>query len=187
MKKIKKHCFYCNKIFNSYISNNRKYCSKLCWKKSIFGHPQTNTGKTWFKKGHKSGMTGRYHSDITKRKIGLAHKGIKLSKKWRKNISNGLKGFPHFKKHTMGRYKNSQGYILLYKPNHPHLTDNRGYVFEHRLIMEKHLGRYLKPEEVVHHINEIRDNNQIENLMLFKNIGYHWSYHRKIKKLIEKN
>jgi hypothetical protein len=39
--------------------------------------------------------------------------------------------------------------------------------------MEKHLGRYLTEEEVIHHINGERDDNRIENLMLFENHSAH--------------
>lgn len=56
-------------------------------------------------------------------------------------------------------------YVYIFKPDHPH-AENKGYIFEHRLVMEKHIGRYLTREEVVHHINGIKNDNRIENLMI---------------------
>jgi hypothetical protein len=83
-----------------------------------------------------------------------------------------LSGAKHFN-WKGGRHKHSLGYILVLSPNHPYPSKKEGYVFEHRLVMEKHIGRHLLPKEVVHHINNITDDNRIENLMLFSSNGEH--------------
>ncbi len=71
------------------------------------------------------------------------------------------------------------GYKWIYTPEHPCAT-KQGYYPEHKLIMEKYLGRILEPFERVHHINHIRDDNRrIENLMLMT-VSSHSSYHAKI-------
>ncbi len=65
-----------------------------------------------------------------------------------------------------------EGYILVKCNNHPYANQN-GYVREHRLVMEELLGRYLEPNEVVHHKDEDPSNNSIDNLTLYKSNGEH--------------
>lgn len=75
-----------------------------------------------------------------------------------------------------GWHVGDHGYVRVLVPDHPE-SDSRGYVYEHRLVMEKKIGRRLRPGEVVHHINHVRGDNRPENLRLFENHSDHIKYH----------
>ena len=74
------------------------------------------------------------------------------------------------------RYIVKNGYKKILQPNH-HRSDNYGYVFEHILVMERHLGRNISSPEVIHHIDHNKLNNDPSNLMIFKNNKDHIAYH----------
>ena len=80
-----------------------------------------------------------------------------------------------------GKRTVKEGYVLVYAPDHPNCHKD-GTMYEHQIIMEKHIGRLLKKDEVVHHINGNRSDNRIENLMLLTN-----SDHAKLHALIRKS
>jgi hypothetical protein len=61
-----------------------------------------------------------------------------------------------------GRYANTDGYICILIPG----PGRSKYILEHRLVMERHIGRPLLSDEVIHHKNGNKQDNRIENLEL---------------------
>ena len=84
-------------------------------------------------------------------KTALQRRGGALAPGWR----GGRHAFPSLK-----------GYITL------QVGPNKR-MFEHRVVMERHLRRKLQPSEVVHHRNGNRADNRISNLVICKSTGYH--------------
>ena len=88
-----------------------------------------------------------------------------------------------------GKYKDGNGYIWIYMPNHP-FANVRKYVKRANLVMEKHLGRPLIFPELIHHKGihfpigsiENRQDDTIENLQLFTNVSEHMKFHHHIKR-----
>ena len=180
---MKKICLFCKKEFIT-DKSNRKYCSRKCFGKStrnqvevvcdtcektIIKYPscinphnfcsRQCSGK--FKIGKSSPNKGKHITNSTSFKKGKDHplwKGGKRKKPDRK-------GF----------------YMQILNPSHPN-CDVMGYVSEHRFVMEKHIGRFLFPEEIVHHINGKKNDNRIENLALLATTSAHTKLHAQLRK-----
>jgi hypothetical protein len=97
------------------------------------------------------------------------------TEQWRKNIGESNKGKfvprgtdnPNWKG---GKFINECGYEMT-------RVSPEGYRCEHRLLMEKHIGRPLRDDEIVHHINEIKADNRIENLQIMTRAEHALHHH----------
>jgi len=192
---IKCICKICKKKFHikPYRRNVAKFCSYKCYWKSLQDKigKQSNQWKGgkvkricqscqkefWIypsnlKKGGKF-CSNKCHS---KSRIGIIPpysfpKGHIPWMKGRKNPRWIGKNNPRWN----GGRSNWGKYIFIYHPKHS--FNNHGYVAQHRLVMEKHLGRYLTKKEVVHHINGNTSDNRLKNLKLFPNQSEHMKFH----------
>lgn len=122
---------------------------------------------------------GRKLSQEERERISKLHKGKVVSKETREKMSKSMKkgGIGHKK-------KRKDGYITIYFPDHPK-SASTGYIMEHILVMECLIGRHLKDDEVVHHINNKRDDNRKENLQLMT-FKEHAGFHMKQRHLKKK-
>ena len=77
-----------------------------------------------------------------------------------------------------GRKIDLDGYVLVRSPkDHPYSRSrknrNYGIIYEHRLVAEQKLGRFLLPSEVVDHIDGLHLHNHPDNLRVFPSNSAH--------------
>ena len=128
---------------------------------------------------HKEWLIHQYKDlDKTIREIALEFGYSKSTiSKWLHKYNISVRG--RGRRETKGYAKiDSCGYILILKHDHPN-CNSAGYMKEHRLIMEQHLGRYLEKDEFVHHKDGNRLNNYIGNLEILDKSHHnstHWEF-----------
>ena len=81
-----------------------------------------------------------------------------------------------------GKTIGSNGYVKVLVGTGHHLADSKGYAYEHRLLAEKKLGRRLLHNEVVHHADANRENNSVDNLVVYSSAAEHHVEHRSVGK-----
>jgi hypothetical protein len=124
------------------------------------------------------GLREKIEVDLLTQRECAAHYGCSLSLIHQRCKRLGLKtqrtGPRSGERHPnwKGGTKQVGRYLYRYQPDHP-LATKSGYVLDHRLKMEAHLGRALLRSEVVHHRNGDPLDNRIENLEVFQTNADH--------------
>lgn len=131
-------CVMCGKEFNTRKDSKVKFCSRKCYWKSLV-KDRTKVcpicGKTFNKKGADMFCSNKC--------LGISKRG------------------EHHPNWKGGKTTDENGYVSVWTEE-----SNKGInrVKEHRLVMEKHLGRKLRSDEIVHHKDHNPSNNDISNL-----------------------
>lgn len=165
MPKIIK-CHYCGKervVTPAYYDRvmSRKptgYSCKECWNKN------ENMKGTHYEIHNKIVTSEKHRNKLSKTLKGISHG---LMSEEQKNILKTFRGNKHHA--WKGDIKYSRGYKFI--------TINNERVSEQSEIIKKYFGRYPIKPELIHHINLIRDDNNIQNLMLLKNRAAHRRIH----------
>lgn len=124
-------------------------------------------------------MLGRKQPKSVCKKISIGNKGKKRSLETKMRMKASFKKGKEHHLWKGGRIGDGRGYILLWT--------EEGYIEEHRFVMEKILGRKLTSKEQVHHINENRSDNRLENLQLCADYKEHMAIHRKVQEVENQN
>lgn len=188
-------CKNCGKIFFDYIVNHRIYCSHKCAniasapirrRRIIFKCEVCGSEISIIKSTLKFRKKVRYCS------YKCLSIGMKQKNKWTEKECLECKNrFEILKSRTKRKFCSlicSKRWRIKYPPNKRNgywmengykvlYVQNGNGIKEHIQIMEESIGRKILSNEVVHHINEIKDDNRIENLQLMTR-GEHSSYHR---------
>ena len=152
-------CSYCNGSFELWRNDLKEvnFCSRVC-----------SASRPEFKQ--KVAITG------------LKNKGKKISpedlakRNFKKGESHHLWKGGISLRNRKGNYKNYKIKYVRCPEEYKEMARKDGYVMEHRLNVAISLNRTLSRVEVVHHIDHNPENNNINNLMLFKNNSEHKKY-----------
>jgi HNH endonuclease len=190
MPKIEKTC-ECGQQFSTFPSQNSEHCSRACSSRFIPRKKRTGDtvpcevcatpfyrNPTEAKKGR-----GRFCSrdchNVAQTKVPVVNTCPVCGKE--RSLKPSQAGVLHCSREcqTLGRIKrptgeihngrpvklDAQGYRMIWEPSHPNKS-MKGWQYEHRLVAEASLGRYLTSDEQVDHINEIKGDNEPGNLQV---------------------
>ncbi|MGE7843906.1 HNH endonuclease [Lysinibacillus sp. NPDC093712] len=164
MSKIEVTCAICNKVENKNPCDARRY--KTCSLECRGGYSKQILSTSLEKECEICGELFKVKkSHFSKRfTCGGSCKYLRIAKNHK---AKGLRG-ESCHKWKGGRFVHETGYVFIHAPENA-MANSRGYVREHRLVMANYLGRPLERDEIVHHIDGNKENNDVSNLQLMDN------------------
>ena len=153
-------CKHCGKI-RSFIKRDyggQQYCSHLCANRANRKFGSDNPA--WHERPKLLLGEENWRKRPYKRLCSICGKGFE-SHGYREYCSDECRKTNRGRFHTK---KTKDGYEYTYWPEYPGATKH-GYVATHRMIWEQHHSKQLSPGWVVHHLNGIKDDNRIDNLL----------------------
>lgn len=149
---MKIKCLICKTEFVTYPSRIKiglgKYCSKKC-----------SDSVTLIRKGHPS---YKFWQGKERQNLLETNSAKTMFKKGNRPWNLGIDWIEmrgeNSPRWNGGRYVDVSGYVMV------NIKGEKMY--EHRYIMEKKIGRKLRKDEHIHHINHIKTDNRLENLII---------------------
>lgn len=150
-RRSERGCAQCDAVFYPETDPDQRFCSKQCYdrwqRRNRSAKVCTVCGiQFWLKPSQVAHVTGRFCS-----------RKCESASRIKRPLAREYNGRP--------AALDNAGYVRVFEPSHPKAM-NGGWAFEHRLIVEKQLGRQLAPDEHVHHVNGKKDDNRPENLVV---------------------
>jgi len=194
VSRVSHSCLVCGKEFIAPKCEGRKFCSRKCSfvnkTKPMIPTICKNCGIEFmanekFTKNGRAFLCSKKCSGewYTKNYVGEKHHafGKEFSDEHKKKIGDSCRGDKNWR--WKDGSKMAKGYVFLTIPHET--TNDKRYVQEHRLVAEKALGRPLKYDEVVHHVNGDKADNRNNNLLICTK-SYHSWLHRKMSNLYQR-
>jgi predicted transcriptional regulator len=159
-------CPVCGGHFNT-KNPNKKYCSDKCLRKQKQINYKNKHGDLLFIRRFGYGVCNYCGVEFLRKRKEQKFCSLNCSAKYRKKFIN----IPESLNSASRKLDKNIGYVRIYAPFHKE-ANSWGYVYEHRIVMENALGRCLKDNEIVHHINGNRNDNRVENLLVMDRVEH---------------